>query len=161
MCKQLNGPVLKSLKTKRPGQNGKIKLAGPGPKFCISFRAGPGLGRNFNFSFGPGWAQTKISIFLSVWARPKFFSLFWVGLGRTEIAARRTGPEKPGLCRPLLSTTSVQVCNLLKIKHPEVSWQRKEFQRDIGEKSGENKFLLKSFTSILLKSSRWMSSKSY
>ena len=38
MCKQLNGPVLKSLKTKQSGPKSE-KNAGLGPKFQFLFRA--------------------------------------------------------------------------------------------------------------------------
>ena len=51
MCKQLNGPVLKSLKPKR---------------------SKPRSGRNFNFSFGPTW--TEIFIFTLGWSRPRLKS---------------------------------------------------------------------------------------
>ena len=65
MCKQLNGSVLKSLKSKWSGLKleKKIGRAEPGPKFCIFFfRDGPGLGRNFNFPFGPGQARAEREI---------------------------------------------------------------------------------------------------
>ena len=69
ICKQLNGSVLKLLKPSFLGWNRekkkKISLAEPGPKFCISFLAGPGSGQNFNFSFGLGRARAKMFFFMS------------------------------------------------------------------------------------------------
>ena len=105
ICKQLNGPVLKSLKPRCLGRNWKKKLAGSGQnsvlrfgsgraglgsKFQFSFRDVPGSDINFNFSFGPGRARAEI-----------FF---------TEIEAMRAGPgrtrsEKSGPCRPLVCFT--------------------------------------------------------
>ena len=52
MRKQLNGPVLKLLKTKWSGRNRK-KMAGPGPS------------QTFVFHFGLGWTRAEISISLS------------------------------------------------------------------------------------------------
>ena len=65
ISKQLNGPVLKSLKSSCLGQNRekKIGLVGPGPKFQFPFWAWPGSDLNFNWAglgpnyflyFGPG-----------------------------------------------------------------------------------------------------------
>ena len=78
MCKQLNGPVLKSLKPSYLGRNRKKNWPGrvkPGPKFCILFQAGPGSGRNFNLSFGPG-PDRNFNFFSSrAGPRPKIFPL--------------------------------------------------------------------------------------
>ena len=57
MCKQPNGPVLKSLKTKLSGPKSEKKVAGQnfvfrfgvGPKFLFIFRTG--LGPKFQFLF--------------------------------------------------------------------------------------------------------------
>ena len=92
MCKQLNGPVLKSLKPSCLSRyrKKKIGLAGlglkfqfpfrAGPKFQFSFRAGQGQNLNFNFSFGPDRARSE------------FFSLYF-GPGRAEIVAMRARPD--------------------------------------------------------------------
>ena len=52
----MNGPVLKSLKTKRSRSISEkiIDCAGRGPKFCISFRAGLELKFQFLFRAGSG-----------------------------------------------------------------------------------------------------------
>ena len=53
MCKQLNGPILKSFKTKLSGPKSEKALAGLGQNFV--FRFGPGLARaEISISFGPG-----------------------------------------------------------------------------------------------------------
>ena len=58
LCKHLNGPVLKSLKTSCLGRNRKkIGWTGLGSKFQIPFRAGSGPARNFFLYFGPGRAE--------------------------------------------------------------------------------------------------------
>ena len=93
MCKQLNWPVLKSLKPSCLGQNRKkTRRAGPGPKFCISFQAGPGSGQNFNFPFGPSRAQTNFNFSFGPWAQAEIF-FFTSGRARSE---------KSGPCRPLV-----------------------------------------------------------
>ena len=54
ICKQLNGPVLKSLKPSCLSRNQKKNWLGrarPGPKLCISFQAGLGLEPKFQFLF--------------------------------------------------------------------------------------------------------------
>ena len=68
MYKQLNGPILKSLKTKRSGPKSEKK-------------GGPGSGQNFVFRFRPARARTEIINFPSRWVgfRPKFFSLLRAG----------------------------------------------------------------------------------
>ena len=74
MCKQLNGPDLKLLKSVRfwPKYEKKKKLAGPGPD------------QDFVFRFGPGRARAEISTSLSGRARsrPKFLSLRLARPGR-------------------------------------------------------------------------------
>ena len=69
----------------------KIGQTGPGPKFYIWFRAGPGR------------ARPEISISLSGRAG-NFFSLFRVGPDSDYSYAAQAGPgsEKSGLCRPLM-----------------------------------------------------------
>ena len=96
MCKQLNGPVLKLLKTKQSGpKSGKKNWpgrAGPGPKFCNSFRAEPGR------------ARTEISTFLSAGTGPglNFYLYFVVGRDCSHTGRSRHGPEKSSPCRPLV-----------------------------------------------------------
>ena len=62
ICKQLNGPVLKSLKPSCLGRNRKKKIgrAGSGPKFCISLWARLAADRNFFLYFGPGRAEIAV-----------------------------------------------------------------------------------------------------
>ena len=69
MCKQLNGPVLKSLKASCLGRNRKKNWPGPG--------------QNFVFCFRPGRARAEISISLSgrAWAEIFFFTLCRAGPG--------------------------------------------------------------------------------
>ena len=88
MCKQLNGPVLKSLKIKRSGPKSEKKIGVSLTRDKILYFVSAGLGQKFGFLF-----RTEILI----WPGPKFFSLL-----RAEIAVMRAGPEKSGPCRPLL-----------------------------------------------------------
>ena len=56
MCKQLNEPVIKSLKPNCLGRNRKKKLAGPGrTRAQILFQARPGLDCSH-----AGWAGTRL-----------------------------------------------------------------------------------------------------
>ena len=75
ICKQLNGPVLKSL---------IINLSGPGRNWKKKKKVGPGPRLNFAFCLGPGRARADISVSLSCRDGP--------------------GPEKSGTCRALAGT---------------------------------------------------------
>ena len=100
MCKQLNGPVFKSLKPRCLGRNRKknwpgrarAKIlyfvsgrAGLRPKF--QFRFGPGSGLNFNFPIRPG---------------PKFFSLLRAGPRFQSCGLGWAWTKKSCPCRPLI-----------------------------------------------------------
>ena len=120
MCKQLNEPVLKSLKTKRSGLKlKKKKLAGPSPGQNFAFRFGPnraraeisislsgraGLGLKFQFLFltGPVRARAEISFFASGRSMPR---LQWCGSGRVrqwEIRPDKTSTLPPPNKRNLI-----------------------------------------------------------
>ena len=68
MCKELNEPDLKSLKSKWPGLKlgvGGDSHAGLRPIFCTLFWAGLGLGQNFHLFFRPVRAKiVSMQIFL-------------------------------------------------------------------------------------------------
>ena len=90
ICKQLNGPVLISLKQSCLGRNRKKNWPGWARAkilYFVSRRAK--LGRNFNLPFGLGRAWTKILI--SFLGPGRNFFLYF-GLDRAEILAMRAGP---------------------------------------------------------------------
>ena len=84
ICKQLNGPVLKSLKPSCLYRNRKkIGRARAKILYFVSGRAGLGPKFQFPFRARPGRARTEISISLSGRSGPgpKFFSLLQAGPG--------------------------------------------------------------------------------
>ena len=74
MCKQLNGPILKSFKTQLSGPKAEKKLAGPGTGQNIVFRLNrAGLELKFQFLFRARryLAEIFFLYFGSTWPNPE------------------------------------------------------------------------------------------
>ena len=78
MCKQLNGPVLKSLKQSRQKLGKILARPGLGQNFVFLIFAGLGSGRNFNFFFGPG-PERNFQLFFG--SRQADIAAIWAGPG--------------------------------------------------------------------------------
>ena len=97
MCKQLNGPVLKSLKTKRSGPKWEKQIVGSGQNFLLCF----GLGR----------AQVEFFSFLLAAPGPR-------NPARAEVQRDPSGEKSPDTVKSF--DTIINLINFIVIKHRSI-----------------------------------------